>query len=122
MLFVPASRSANIVYCDEQCLSDVGAHDSDDALWVDLPFDCISCYSCGLGFPGTACLCAITGGSCFGPIWELSAHPRIMLDTLLIVLGVCELGEQDWNRALDLADELWDGHQVAAAMALPPRW
>jgi len=115
VLLIPTTRGAALAYCDEYCAQQADAPGLADALWVDVSVYCVACHSCGLSLQGSRCLCRDTGSSCLQPIWQLSRQPQIMLQLLSVALGGGGLTDAGWDRAVDLAEDLWDGHRVALA-------
>jgi hypothetical protein len=115
LLLIPTTRGAHTAYCDEYCARQADEPEVTRGLWIDVSVDCIACHSCGLGLPGSRCLCRDTGTYCLQPIWQLSRQPRIMLEVLSMALGAGGLTDAGWDRAVELAEDLWDGHRVALA-------
>ena len=112
MLLIPTSRGAHITHCDPFCAQQAEAPGLTGALLI-ASVDCLTCHRCGLSLPGSRCLFRDTGTSCLQPIWQLALQAERTLEVVSMALGAGGPTDAGWDRAVELAEDLWDGHRVA---------
>lgn len=113
MLFLPITRGAAVMVCDEVCLRRVVDRVfAPEAMAFDASELCVTCHACGLTRPGHRCFCAELGVSCSAPSWLLTSEPHAALDAIFASYGPVSLTDADWRFLLDRAEEVDAGGLV----------
>lgn len=110
MLFLPITRGAAVMVCDEACLRRVvNRVFVPEAMAFDASELCLTCHACGVTQPGLRCFCAELGVSCSALSWLLTAEPCAALDAIYSACGPVPLTDADWEFLLDRAEEVDSG-------------